>query len=269
MSAPPPVRIALFGASGRMGVELMRVVRKREDCELTACLVRAASAWIGERAGLAFGQDAIELEFEATLDPDTPVDVIIDFSSPDALETPLAMALQRQVAFVTGTTGLSAHQMAELHDAAKHIPVLYSANFSLGVALLRKMTMLAAAQLGLDFEAEILEVHHRAKRDAPSGTALALGMAIADARQQSFEQVARFARQGQADARQAQEIGFAVMRAADVIGEHTVMFASEGERLELTHRASSRSIFAIGAVRSGIWLARQGAGFYDVTDVLG
>ena len=157
----------------------------------------------------------------------------------------------------------------ELQAAAKHIPVLWSANFSLGVALLRKMTAMAAAQLGPEFEAEILEVHHRAKRDAPSGTALALGMAIADARQHSFADVARFARQGQGGGREAQEIGFAVMRAADVIGEHTVMFASEGERLELTHRASSRSIFAIGAVRSAIWLARQGAGWYDITDVLG
>jgi len=269
MENSAPARIALFGASGRMGIELLRAARRRDDCVVVASLVRAASAWVGERVGLTFGDDAPDLEFQATLDPETAVDVIIDFSSADSLETPLAMALQRRVAFVCGTTGLEARHMAELQAAAKHIPVLWSANFSLGVALLRKMTALAAAQLGPDFEAEILEVHHRAKRDAPSGTALALGLAIADARQHSFSEVARFARQGQGGGREAQEIGFAVMRAADVIGEHTVMFASEGERLELTHRASSRSIFAVGAVRSATWLARQGAGWYDITDVLG
>lgn len=269
MNSQSPVRIALFGASGRMGLELMRAVRKRDDCVISASLVRAASNWVGEPVSRAVGQEGPELEFRASLDPDTPVDVIVDFSSPDSLETPLAMALQRRVAFVSGTTGIDARQMAELHEAAKHIPVLWSANFSLGVALLKKMTAIAAAQLGPEFEAEILEVHHRAKRDSPSGTALALGMAIADARQHRFEEVARFARQGLAEARESQEIGFAVMRAADVIGEHTVMFASEGERLELTHRASSRSIFASGAVRSAVWLSAQGAGWYDTMNVLG
>jgi 4-hydroxy-tetrahydrodipicolinate reductase len=232
-----------------MGIEVLRAVRQRSDCVVVAALVRAASGWVGEPVSLAFGADAPDIDF--------------------ALATPLAIALERRIALVCGTTGLSSAQMNELKDAAGRIPVLWSANFSLGVALLKRMAAMAAAQLGPDFDAEILDVHHRHKKDAPSGTALALGRAIADARRHAFEDVARYTREGLGDARSPHEIGFAVMRAADVVGEHTVMFASEGERLELTHRANSRSIFASGAVRSASWLARQRAGWYDIADVLG
>lgn len=269
MDLKTPVRLAVHGASGRMGIEVLRAVRDRSDCNVVATLVRAASGWVGEPLSLAFGRDAPDIDFVSALDPDTAVDAIIDFSTPDALATPLAIALERRIALVCGTTGLTAAQMDELKDASARIPILWSANFSLGVALLKRMAAMAAAQLGPDFDAEILEVHHRRKKDAPSGTALALGHAIADARQHSFGDVARFTREGVHEARAPHEIGFAVMRAADVVGEHTVMFASAGERLELTHRASSRSIFASGAVRSAIWLARQEAGWYDIADVLG
>lgn len=269
MNSDSPVRIAVHGASGRMGIEVLRAARARADCLITAAVVRAASGWAGESLALAFGPGAPDLDFVATLDPDTGVDAIIDFSTPEAMATPLAMALERKLAFVSGTTGLTEAQLDQLKDAAARIPVLWSANFSLGVALLKRMAAIAAAQLGPEFEAEILEVHHRFKKDAPSGTALALGRAIADARRQAFDDVARYTRQGMMEPRNRSDIGFAVMRAADVVGEHTVMFASEGERLELTHRANSRSIFATGAVRSAVWLAHQGAGWYDITDVLG
>jgi 4-hydroxy-tetrahydrodipicolinate reductase len=269
MDSEPSVRLAVHGASGRMGIEVLRAARTRSDCSVVAALVRAASGWVGEPLSLALGPDMLDLDFIAALDPDTAVDAIIDFSTPDALATPLAMALERRIPLVCGTTGLSAAQVDELKDAAGRIPILWSANFSLGVALLKRMAAMAAAQLGPDFDAEILEVHHRYKKDAPSGTALALGRAIADARRQAFEDVARYTREGVGEPRGRNEIGFAVMRAADVVGEHTVMFASEGERLELTHRANSRSIFACGAVRSAVWLARQPAGWYDITDVLG
>jgi 4-hydroxy-tetrahydrodipicolinate reductase len=269
MDVESPVRLAVHGASGRMGIEVLRAARVRSDCTVAATLVRAASGWVGEPLSLAIGADAPDLDFIAALDPDTAVDAIIDFSTPDALATPLAIALERRIALVCGTTGLSIEQMDELKDAAGRIPILWSANFSLGVALLKRMAAMAAAQLGPDFDAEILEVHHRHKKDAPSGTALALGRAIADARRQAFDDVARYTREGIGESRSRNEIGFAVMRAADVVGEHTVMFASEGERLELTHRANSRSIFASGAVRSAVWLARQRAGWYDITDVLG
>jgi 4-hydroxy-tetrahydrodipicolinate reductase len=252
-----------------MGIEMLRAARTRSDCSVVAALVRAASGWVGEPVSLALGADGLDLDFAAALDPDTAVDAIIDFSTPDALATPLAMALERRIALVCGTTGLSSAQIDQLKDAAGSIPVLWSANFSLGVALLKRMAAMAAAQLGPDFDAEILEIHHRHKKDAPSGTALALGRAIADARRQAFADVARYTREGVGEPRSRNEIGFAVMRAADVVGEHTVMFASEGERLELTHRANSRSIFACGAVRSAVWLARQPAGWYDIADVLG
>lgn len=269
MQSDTPVRLAVHGATGRMGIEVLRAARQRSDCTIAAALVRAASAWAGEPLSMVLGGDAPDIDLVATLDPDTSVDAIIDFSTPDALATPLAMALERGCALVCGTTGLSGAQMDELKDAAGRIPILWSANFSLGVALLKRMAAMAAAQLGPDFDAEILEVHHRHKKDAPSGTALALGRAIADARRQAFEDVARYTREGVGQARSRNEIGFAVMRAADVVGEHTVMFASEGERLELTHRANSRSVFACGAVRSAIWLARQRPGWYDIADVLG
>ncbi len=252
-----------------MGIEVLRAARLRHDCEVRATLVRAASAWVGEPVALAFGRDAPDIDFLSALDPDTGLDAIIDFSTPDALATPLAIALERRIALVCGTTGLSAAQMDELKAAASRIPVLWSANFSIGVALLKRMAAMAAAQLGPDFDAEILEVHHRHKKDAPSGTALALGRAIAETRGHGFDDVARYSRDRVGEPRADHEIGFAVMRAADVVGEHTVLFASAGERLELTHRASSRSIFASGAVRSAVWLARQGAGWYDISDVLG
>lgn len=268
MSSESPVRLAIHGASGRMGIEVLRAARARADCTIAAALVRAVSGWVGERLSLAFGPSAPDIDFAATLDPDTAIDAIIDFSTPDAMQTPLAIALERRVAFICGTTGLGDERMTELREAATRIPVLWSANFSLGVALLKRMAALAAAQLGPEFDAEILEIHHRHKKDAPSGTALALGHAIADARRHAFADVARLSREGVGAPRRQDEIGFAVMRAADVVGEHTVLFASEGERLELTHRANSRAIFASGAVRSAIWLSRQGAGWYDVSDVL-
>lgn len=264
-----PVRLAIHGAAGRMGVEILRAAVLRRDCEIAAALVRAASGWVDEPLSLALGAKGPDLDFRANLDPDTAIDAIIDFSTPDALETALEIALQRRVAFVCGTTGLDAAALERIRQAAAHVPVLWSANFSLGVALLKRVAALAAAQLGPEFDAEILEIHHRHKKDSPSGTALALGRAIAGARCSVFEDVARLSRQGVGEERGAHEIGFASLRAADVVGEHTVIFASEGERLEFTHRANSRAIFASGAVRSAIWLAQQKPGWYDLTDVLG
>jgi 4-hydroxy-tetrahydrodipicolinate reductase len=269
MAAPEPVRLLVHGASGRMGLEILAAAHQRCDCEIAAAMVRAVSLCVGEPVSRKLPGFESALEFRATLDPETGIDVVIDFSLPEALDTALAIARERRVAFVCGTTGLSAEQRTRLEDAAAHIPVLWSANFSLGVALLKRIVALAAAQLGEEFDAEILEIHHRHKRDAPSGTALALGQAIASARRQVFENVARLSREGSVSGRVPSEIGFAALRAADVVGEHTVIFASEGERLEFTHRANSRTVFASGAVRSAIWLSRQPPGWYDLADVLG
>jgi 4-hydroxy-tetrahydrodipicolinate reductase len=269
MASTAPIRLLVYGASGRMGLQILSAAGQRRDCEIVAALVRAASACVGEPVSRKLPGFEPDLEFRSTLDPETEIDALIDFSVPEAFDTALAIARERRVAFVCGTTGLTLEQRARLQDAAAHIPVLWSANFSLGVALLKRIVALAAAQLGAEFDAEILELHHRHKRDAPSGTALALGQAIAAARRQVFEDVAKLSRAGGASTRAPSEIGFAALRAADVVGEHTVIFASAGERLEFTHRANSRTVFAAGAVRSAIWLARQPPGWYDVSDVLG
>ena len=260
--------IGIHGAAGRMGRAIIRAALTRNDCAIGAALVRPGSPRAGDQLAKQFGDGAPDLEFAAALDPDANLDVLIDFSCCDAFDAALALALERRVAFVTGTTGLSPAQTIALKDAGAKIPVLWAANFSLGVALLRRLAAAAAAALDESFDCEIVEAHHRNKQDAPSGTALVLGRAVADARRRSLEDVARYTRQGQTGARATGEIGFAVIRAADIVGEHTVIFAAPGERIELTHRASSREVFAHGAVRSAIWLARQEPGFYDIADVV-
>lgn len=268
-TANESVRLAVYGAAGRMGFEVLRVAHARTDVQVAAALVRAASPFAGESLRSALGDGAPDLDFESSLDPETRIDVMVDFSGSDSTVSALAMAQAHRAAYVCGSTGLSREHEHRLREASAAIPVLWSANFSLGVAVLKRAVAKAAAMLGPEFEAEILEIHHSQKRDAPSGTALAIGRAIAEARKQPFEEVARFARSGTSDARTQHEIGFAVLRAADVVGEHTVIFASAGERLEFTHRANSRGIFATGAVRSAIWLAQQPPGWYDLSDVLG
>jgi 4-hydroxy-tetrahydrodipicolinate reductase len=263
------VRIALHGAGGRMGRAVLRAALKDKSCDVCAALVRSDSELAGEPLAKVFGRDAPDLEFSAALDPDAQPDVIVDFTGPRAFDDALAMARGRGLPLVSGTTGLSDDQRLAVADAARLIPMLWSANFSLGVALLRKLTAMAATVLPADFDAEIVETHHRFKQDAPSGTALALGRAIADARRVRLEDVAKYSRHGQVGLRKPGEIGFAAVRAADIVGEHTVLFAAPGERIELTHRAGSRAVFAHGAIRAAIWLARQRPGNYDLADVLG
>jgi 4-hydroxy-tetrahydrodipicolinate reductase len=262
-------RIAIYGAAGRMGQALIRAALERRDCAVTAALVRPDSEWAGEALSKLFGKDAPDLEFTAALDPDAKAEVLVDFTGPAAFSGALALAVERRMALVTGTTGLSEAQTDALGQAAATIPVLWAANFSLGIALLRRLAAAAAAALDEDFDIEIIEAHHRYKQDAPSGTALALGRAVADARRRALEDVARYTRHGNVGPRASGEIGFSVIRAADLVGEHTVLFAAPGERIELTHRAGSRLVFANGALRTALWLAHQEPGFYDIADVLG
>jgi len=264
----PSTRLAIYGAAGRMGLQILQAAAQRTDCFVAAALVRAESAQNGAPPALVGPTLEHNLPFRSDLPLDLVVDAIVDFSSSEGLDAALEIALSRKIALVSGSTGIDLAQQARLRDASKYIPVLWSANFSLGVALLKQLVALAAARLGPEFDAEVFEVHHRYKKDAPSGTALALGDAIAKARGSELSDLARYSRAGNDAARKAGEIGFAVSRAADIVGEHTVLFASEGERIELTHRAGSRAIFASGAVRSAIWLARQPAGLYEVADVL-
>lgn len=263
-----PCQIAVHGAAGRMGQRIIEALLERKDAVLSAALVRPGAVRADTALARDFGLRAPDLDYSADLAPEIGIDALIDFTEPESMQAGLALALERGAAFVTGTTGLNAAAMQSLQDAALRIPVLWASNFSLGVALLKHLAQIAASRLGADFDVEIIEVHHRMKKDAPSGTAISLGRAIAEARQQSLDDVACYGRHGTQALRAPGEIGFAAVRAADVIGEHTVLFASQGERLELTHRAGDRRVFAAGAVHAAIWLARQPAGFYDISDVL-
>lgn len=261
-------RIAVHGASGRMGRAVLREALLRGDVVVAAALVGAHSDALGIPLTRMLGTDAPDLPCIATLDSGARAAVLVDFSLAGAFDDALALAQRHGLAFVSGTTGLSAGQHAAMEQAAKVIPVLWSANFSLGVAVLARLVQ-DAARLLADWDCEIAEAHHRAKRDAPSGTALALGRAIASARGVAFDDVARFAREGiAADARASAEIGFAVTRAGDIVGEHDVVFATDGERLELAHRATDRAIFARGALAAARWLAVQSPGRYTLDDLL-
>ncbi|WP_313918884.1 4-hydroxy-tetrahydrodipicolinate reductase [Tahibacter sp.] len=263
-----PIRLAVHGASGRMGQALLRAVPGQAGVELTAALVRPGSGLVDVPLRQILGAQAGELEFRAALDPEVGVEALIDFSGPHAFEGALALALERRAAFISGTTGLTDAQHAALRRAAAHIPVLWASNFSLGIALMTRFSRFAARVLP-GWDCEIVEMHHRRKVDAPSGTALSLGHAVAEGRGQSLAEVAAHGRSGQAGARPPGEIGFHALRGGDVVGEHTVIFASDDERIEFTHRAAHRDLFARGALRAAQRLARAEPGCYGMDDILG
>ncbi|MFN7551227.1 MAG: 4-hydroxy-tetrahydrodipicolinate reductase [Pseudomonadota bacterium] len=262
-----PTRIAVMGAAGRMGRSTLAAIAARGDCMLAAALVRARGEGEGALDAVA-GVFPPAAPLADRLDPAVAVDVLVDFSGVGGFDRALQECLARRIPLVSGSTGLSPAQVDAAQRAATRIPVLLAANFSLGVARLRRLVASAAAALGPDFDVEICEVHHRAKVDAPSGTALALGHAVAAARGQNFDVVARFDRHDAPGPRVEGEIGFAVLRAGDVVGEHTVLLATEGERLELSHRVSDRTIFARGAVAAACWIVGRSPGWYDIADVL-
>jgi 4-hydroxy-tetrahydrodipicolinate reductase len=261
-------RLVVYGAPGHMGQALLRAALEDPRVEVAAAVVRTDSVLVGEPLAASHGRVAPNLDYAASLDPDADADVLVDFTGPRAFDAALALAVARGLPFVSGTTGLSDTQFAALQHASTLIPVMWSANFSLGVALLKRLTRLAAETLGVAFDAEVVETHHKHKQDAPSGTALSLGWAIAEARGQTFSEVAQFSRVGQVGVRKDGEIGFSVVRAADIVGEHTVIFAAPGERVEITHRAGSRAVFAHGALRAAAWLVGKPPGRYELADVI-
>jgi len=263
-----PIHLAVHGASGRMGQALLRAVHEQPDLRVSAALVRPGSGLVERPLREVLGADVPDLEFSSALDPDAPVDVLIDFSGPHAFDAALALAVQRRAAFVSGTTGLGTSQREALERAAAVVPVLWASNFSLGVALLLRFARTAAQALA-DWDCEIVEMHHRRKLDAPSGTALSLGEAVAAGRGVGLDERAVHGRSGQAGARAAGDIGFHALRGGDVVGEHSVIFASEGERLELSHRAGNRDVFARGALLAAARLARLAPGRYALDDLLG
>lgn len=248
-----------------MGQAILHILFARADVMPVAALVRGDSLLAGTSLARGFGDVAARLMYTATLSTSSAPDVLIDFSLPTAFDSALACALERKIAFVSGTTGLDDRQQTALARAAESIPVLCSANFSLGIALLSQLVAQAARALP-DWDCEIAEAHHSAKKDAPSGTALALGREVAAARAQNFDVVGRLSRTP--SQRVHGDIGFAVTRAGDIIGEHSVMFATHGERIELVHRATNRDVFARGAVTAARWISDRAAGRYSLSDVL-
>jgi 4-hydroxy-tetrahydrodipicolinate reductase len=262
-----PARIVVYGAGGRMGQAIIRCVLESDAASLACAMVRPSSGLAEEPLSVVYGASAPDEDFSNSLDPEIVADVLVDFSGVNAFDGALALALERKLGFVSGTTGLHEHQRAALEQAAKSIPVLWASNFSLGVAMLERMARRVASALP-GWDCEIIEMHHQRKQDAPSGTAITLGHAVAEGHGVLLADHARYERHGHIGPRPPGEIGFATLRGGDVVGEHTLIFASEGERLELTHRAGSRDIFARGALAAAIWVARREPGLYTFDQVL-
>jgi 4-hydroxy-tetrahydrodipicolinate reductase len=264
------MKIAVMGAAGRMGRELIRAVHGNEACTLIGAAEHEGSLALGQDAGLLAGlgklgvvitDDAPELFAKA--------DAVLDFTVPAAAVDFAALAANARIVHVLGTTGLSADDEAKIAAASRHATVIRSGNMSLGVNLLVALTRKVAAALDADFDIEVLEMHHRHKIDAPSGTALMLGRAAAEGRGVDLNKVGVRVRDGHTGARRRGDIGFATLRGGSVVGDHSVLFAAEGEIVELKHRAADRGIFARGAVKAALWGRGKGPGLYGMMDVLG
>ena len=262
------VRIAIPGAAGRMGQELVRTCQSTAGVETGAVSEHTDSPAIGRDSGEIAGIDPVGVLIQGSLDPQN-FDVLVDFTRPQPAMMHLQLCLQQNKAMVIGTTGFSAEEKEAISAAAKEIPVVFAPNMSVGVNLCFKLLATAAEVLGDSVDIEIIEAHHRHKVDAPSGTALGMGEVIAEALGRDLDDCAVYGREGNTGERERTTIGFSTIRAGDIVGEHTVMFASEGERVEITHKASSRATFANGAIRAAKWLAQQPPGLYSMQDVLG
>ncbi len=265
-----PTRIGIVGAAGRMGRHLIEATLQHPDLALGAAVERKGSGFVGADAGELAGQGrqgvAITDDLAAALGA---IDVLIDFTIPEATVTNARACAENGVAMVIGTTGLTDEQKAEINTAAARVGVVFAANYSVGVTLSLKLIDMAARVLGDDYDVEVVEAHHRHKIDAPSGTALRMGEVLAEALGRDLKQCAVFGREGRTGERDSKTIGFETIRGGDVVGDHTVMYLGIGERLEITHKASSRMTFAKGAIRSAAWITGQPTGLYDMEDVLG
>ena len=264
------MRLVVVGAAGRMGQMLIREIAKTEGVTLTAALERPGSAALGRDAGdLAMigplGVPVTDDPLQALLHADG----VIDFTAPASTVEIAALAAQARVVHVIGTTGMSEADLKKLDAAARHCAIVRSGNMSLGVNLLAALVNKVAKTLGADWDIEIVEMHHRMKVDAPSGTALLLGEAAAEGREIALSGHSVRARDGHTGARKTGDIGFAALRGGTVVGDHTVIFAGAGERIELTHKAEDRGIFARGAVQAALWAHQRKPGLYSMADVLG
>ena len=262
------IRIAVAGAAGRMGRALIESLSGHAQARLAVALEVPGSPAVGEDAGAALGRRT-GVEVSAELEALAGADVLIDFTRPQGTLAHLALCRRHGVRPVIGTTGFDEAGKRAIAEAGRELPLVIAPNFSVGINLLIQLLDTAARVLGEGYDVEILEAHHRHKVDAPSGTALRLGEAVAEALGRDLANCAVYGREGITGERDPRTIGFATVRGGDVVGDHTVLFAGTGERLELTHRASSRATFAEGAVRAACWLADREPGLYDMRDVLG
>jgi 4-hydroxy-tetrahydrodipicolinate reductase len=264
------MRLVVAGAAGRMGRVLIEIIRQTPGAQLAGAIEQPGSIAIGQDAGLlaGCGQMGVEISGDA-LTTLTGADGVLDFTSPQSTIELAALAAQARIVHVIGTTGLGPDHLAKIEAAARHAVIVRSGNMSLGVNLLAALVEKVAATLGPDYDIEIVEMHHRMKVDAPSGTALLLGEAAAQGRGIGLDQHSVRVRDGHTGLRRVGDIGFASLRGGTVIGEHKVIFAGPGERLELVHVSEDRSIFARGAVQAALWGKSQKPGLYSMADVLG
>ncbi|MDR7124382.1 4-hydroxy-tetrahydrodipicolinate reductase [Pseudotabrizicola sp. 4114] len=262
--------LVVTGASGRMGQMLIRTIAASDKARLAGCLERPGHAWVGRDVGECMGGGPLGvLVTDDPLEAFAQAQGVIDFTAPAATVEFAALAAQARAVHVIGTTGLEPEHIAAIEAAARHAVIVRAGNMSLGVNLLVRLTQKVAQALDADWDIEVVEAHHRMKVDAPSGTALMLGAAAADGRGVALEQAMVSGRDGITGARERGTIGFSAIRGGDVVGEHDVIFAADGERIVLRHLATDRAIFARGALRAALWGQGQKPGHYDMMDVLG
>jgi 4-hydroxy-tetrahydrodipicolinate reductase len=263
------IKVVVTGAAGRMGMQIVRVVQATEGMALGGAVERAGVA-VGQDAGALAGLGAIGVAVQDDLAAAlSGADVVVDFTSHEASARHAEVCAERGVALVIGSTGFTPEAKARVAAAARKVPVVLSPNMSVGVNVLFELVRQAAQVLGDGYDVEIVELHHKKKRDAPSGTAVRLGEVAAEALGRDPQDALAYARHGIMGERPPWQIGVQTLRGGDVVGEHTVFFCGEGERVELTHRATSREQFARGAARAAAWVAGKPAGLYDMADVLG
>lgn len=264
------INVAITGAGGRMGRNLIEAVNQAEGIRVSAAIERPGSPLVGMDAGDLVGTDRLDVAIVDSLDAAIgDFDVLIDFTTIENTLTNIALCADHGKKVVIGTTGFSDEQKKQISAAAEKTGIIFAPNMSVGVNLCLKLLDLAARVLGDEVDIEVIEAHHRHKVDAPSGTALRMGEVVAEALGRDLNECAVYGREGQTGERDRKTIGFETIRAGDIVGEHTVMFAGIGERVEITHKASSRMTFAKGAARAAHWITQHETGLYDMQDVLG
>ena len=264
------IKVGVIGAGGRMGRMLVEAVQDNPQTTLSAAIERQGSSLVGADAGEVAAISRLDVQIVDNLAAViNDIDVLIDFSLPDATEKNMQICAEHNVAMVIGTTGFNKQQEQVLAIASEQVAIVYAGNYSTGVNLSLKLLGMAAKAFGTEADVEIIEAHHKHKIDAPSGTAFMMAEAVANARGQDLKDVAVYGREGQTGERETGTIGIHAIRGGEIVGDHTVMFIADGEVVEITHRARERMTFAAGAVRAATWIVQQSAGQYNMQDVLG